>query len=143
MILVLEESLGDLKSKAPTTDPYDSLSKKINVSFRQNLIKRLRLKTCLLKLKMKVKKKDKNNQIKGKLLLKIVNVEFEASQPTYSPFPALKITPVDDGPPTRKSDDLPKEPLISPPLEIFMTSIRQKVISSTILLSNTKAKESL
>ncbi|CAH1420159.1 unnamed protein product [Lactuca virosa] len=55
-----------------------------------------------------------------------------ASQPIPPPIPAPKIARVDDGPPTKKLEDLPEEPLIPPPLELFITPIGQQVISSTI-----------
>lgn len=66
------------------------------------------------------------------LQLKIANDAFQASKPTHSPIPAPKITPVYNGPPTTKPDDFPEEPLISPPLELFITPISQHIISSTI-----------
>ena len=65
-----------------------------------------------------------------------MNDAFQASHLTPQLIPALKIAPIDDGPTTTKPYDLPKEPLISPPSELFITPIIQLVISSTIHLDH-------
>lgn len=46
------------------------------------------------------------------------------------PFPSSRITPIDEGSPLRKPDDIPEEPLISSPPKFFIDENMQHVLSS-------------
>ncbi|CAH1421113.1 unnamed protein product [Lactuca virosa] len=72
-----------------------------------------------------------------KLKTKLTVGTFQATQSMLPPIPAPKIVQIDEGSPSRKPDDLPKEPLIPPPSELFITESDQQIISSFYGMSKT------
>lgn len=46
---------------------------------------------------------------------------FQATQPMHPLIPTLRIVQIDEGSPIMKDDDIPEEPLVPPPSELFIT----------------------
>lgn len=66
----------------------------------------------------------------AKLKTKLTINAFWATQSLLPPIHALRIAEIDEGFPTQKQDDIPEEPLIPPPSEIFVTESGREIISS-------------
>ena len=66
----------------------------------------------------------------AKIKTKLKIDAFRAIQSMPPSIPALRISQINEGSPTRKPDEIPKEPLIPPPSDIFITKSGYQIISS-------------
>ncbi|CAH1412184.1 unnamed protein product [Lactuca virosa] len=67
----------------------------------------------------------------GKVNTKITVDSFRATQPMPPPMPALRIYPVDERFPIKKTVGLPNQPLIPPFFEGFIARVGPQIISSS------------
>ncbi|CAH1446330.1 unnamed protein product [Lactuca virosa] len=57
------------------------------------------------------------------------NCAFQATQSTLPLIPAPRIVQINEGSPTRKPNEIPEEPLIPPPSELFINESGHQIIS--------------